>query len=134
MKFILPILLALTFASPASAIVVNPFFDDSGVTGSAYWYHNSTSQYAAPNRTQSLAGEFALSYIGKPRLAPIGSINTTLKRVGERYSVAGVFYNVGLRFQVTPDITLEAKHGSWHNLDSSGPTELYNKVGVQIKF
>lgn len=118
-------MLALVLSSPASA---------GGVIGSAYWYHSSTSQYAAPNHARHLAGEFSLAYTSAAKLAPLGSISTTLKRTGDRYSVEGVFYNVGVQLKVSPDITLEAKHGSWHNLDSSGRTELYNRVGVQIKF
>lgn len=125
MKFVLPFLLVLAFVSPASA---------GEVTGSAYWYHNSTTQYAAPNHNNLLAGEFSLAYTGAAKLAPVGALSTTLKRVSDtKFSVEGIFYHVGVQYKLTPEITLEAKHGSWHNLDSSGRTELYNKVGMQIK-
>ena len=119
-------LLFLLLASPSWA---------GRVTASAFWYHSSTSIYARPSHGPTrLAGEFTASYAGTTRLAPFGSIGTMIGRdASSPFVVASTLYQCGLRWRLSEGVTLEASHGSWHNLDSVGRTELYNRIGLRAR-
>ena len=117
-------LLVLLLASPAWA---------GRVTGSAFWYHPSTSAYAGPAQRERMTGEFSVAYAGTSKLAPFGSIRTMIGRdAGRPFVIASTLYQCGLRWRLSDGIMLEAGHGSWHNMDTIGRTELYNRIGFHV--
>ena len=102
------------------------------VTVSSYWYHPTSTMRISPDR-YGRVGEFAVAYVGVGRIAPIGEITTMLYRAKHGPVVGGVYYHAGLQWRLGDSALLEIKHGSWHSVDVSGRTEMYNRVGIQIR-
>ena len=133
MKLAIALLLTL-LALPAHA----------GLTVRIRLYDPNTNISAAPVTTQHtpnrlpLLGMFGAEYEGKGRVRPVASFETNAckpwePRGNDFISLAGVFYHIGLRADLTPRLMLEAKHGSWHNLDIIGDIEHYNYVGLEYR-
>ena len=118
----------------AALLVLLTLPSSSSLTLIGRWYAPGTTVSSVPVARLPAFGEFAVDYQGRGRLSLIGSIETRLYRDDDRpFGIGSVYYHIGTRYQVHPRLLLELKHGSWHNIDSAGPTEMYNRLGVEVK-
>ena len=81
-----------------------------------------------------MVGDFGVRHRTSGRLRLVADLESKII-VDERAwrTIGSAFYHVGLELDVMPRITVDAAHGSWHNVDRMGPRRSYNRVGLQIK-
>ena len=94
---------------------------------------NTTTAPGSPLSQHPVIGEFGALYGYPGRLMPTGEVVTFVENRSGIKSISSVRYGVGLRYAVTPFVTLEAWHSSWHNVDKSGPRETLNRLGLFIR-
>jgi hypothetical protein len=76
----------------------------------------------------NLTGSFGIQHQSPGDLSWLGGIEVTTR---DRYFLDGVLFDIGLRYRLGR-VVLEGKHGSWHNIDSAGSVEHYNRLGIEV--
>ena len=119
-------LLLMLCASPALA-------GETTLFGRIYLEPWSTLS-GVPAQNKPMLSEFGVRHEGTGRLRLTGAVETMMIRhEGGQRIISSVFYRIGCIFSVTPILAIEASHGSWHNIDRPGPSETYNRVGLEMK-
>ena len=94
---------------------------------------NTTTAPGSPLSQHPVIGEFGALYGYPGRLMPVGEVVTFVENRSGIKSISSVRYGVGLHYALTPSVTLEAWHSSWHNVDKVGPRETLNRLGLFIR-
>jgi len=103
------------------------------VTAFLRWYEPHTSISATPFHQEQMRGEFGAEYQSAGRLKMLAAFETktSLWRTGHP-KLSSTFYHFGVAYAITPTITIELKHGSWHAFDDTAP-QSYNRAGIEIR-
>lgn len=87
-----------------------------------------------PLQSRRMLSEFGIRHEGSGRLRLTGALESKMIHHDRgQWVIGSIFYHLGGKFDITPTLTLEVRHGSWHNVDRKGNTEMYNSVGLEKK-
>ena len=105
-----------------------------GLVAFLRWYEPNTTLSAVPWGYEAQHGEFGAAYESPGRLRVLASFDTKTSLWSDgRTRLASTFYRLGLVYELTPRLTLELGHGSWHILEKTGRTQSYNRLGLEVE-
>lgn len=97
-------------------------------------YSDNTTQFSRPNNKDVVIGEFgARTEFGPKALRFVGGVNSLVSAPSGSRTITGIQYEAGVKLSLVPRVTFSAMHGSWHHVDNQGPSQMYNRIGVEVK-